>query len=293
MKPRQVAVLGLGLMGSSLGLALRARGRAGRVTAYARREETRREGQRRGVADAFFDDPADAVRGADTVVLCVPILTISAVMEQCRTGLERDAVVTDVGSTKRKLVEACAPIARSAGAWFVGSHPIAGSERHGLEAGQADLYDGATTVVTPAPGDPDAMVRRVCELWAAVGSATCVMTPEAHDRMLARTSHMPHLVAAALVAAVARDDAPDRVGPFCGSGFRDATRIAEGSPEVWDDIVRTNMAPVLDELRACGEAIDRLRARVEAGDFESIKGFLEQARADRRALMKRSPYGGA
>lgn len=285
---KQLSIMGLGLMGASLAQAARRRGLAERVHGYARREETRRAAVAAGMVDAAFDDPAAAVAGADLVVFCVPILSMAPLAQACRGGWTSGCVVTDVGSTK---VEVCASMAAAlsgSGAVFVGSHPIAGSDETGLEAAREDLYEGAVTVVTPRPETPHAAVEAVSRLWQGVGSEVVARTPAEHDVLLAATSHLPHLAAAALIARILDSGAADR-GRFCGSGFRDTTRVAGGSEAVWDDIVRTNREALARELSAFGDEVNRLAEWVRRGEFSEVRNYLARSRALRRAW--RQPGG--
>lgn len=276
---KTIAIMGAGLMGSSLGLALKKRGAPVRIRVYARRAETREAALKRGAADAVFADPAEAVRGADLVVFCVPVLTIPELAKACRAGLKPGAVLTDVGSTKAALNRLMAKALAGADAVFVGSHPICGSEQQGIEAGDADLYQGAVTVVTPERGAPEAAVKAVCALWESAGSTVRRMDAGEHDRILAATSHLPHLAAAAL-ALSAGDD-----GEFCGSGFRDTTRIAEGSPQVWSDIVRTNAPALLKALDRLSGRLDELAALIDEGDGEKLTAWFAAARDKRKELL--------
>ncbi len=279
---KRVALLGLGLMGGSLGLALGRRCPAVVRAAYARRPATREAALAAGAADAVFDSPAAAAAGADLVVACVPVLSIPPLIAAALPGVSPGARVTDVGSTKATLAAALTGPVADAGGVFVGSHPIAGSEATGLDAARADLYAGAMTVVTPLPSAPPAAVADVVALWEAVGSRTACLAPEAHDRLLARTSHLPHLAAAALVRAVCRGD---NVGAFCGGGFRDTTRVAGGSEEIWQDIVETNRAAVADELDALRAELDRLSALVREGSPDDLRRCLAEARRLRAAAL--------
>ena len=168
---------------------------------------------------------------------------------------------------------------------FVGSHPIAGSEKQGLEAASADLYENALTVVAAAPDAPAEAVARVTALWRSAGSRTCRMEPEDHDRLLARTSHLPHVAAAALAKAIGRDSA-ETVGAFCGTGFYDSTRVASGSIDMWHDILMTNAPAVAEELRAFKLEVERVYDDLQAGRFGDVAQFLERARAARAELLK-------
>ena len=266
-------------MGSSLGLALKKRGVPVRIHAYARRAETRKAALNLGVADAVFDDPAKAVKDADLVVLCVPVLTISELAKACRAGLKPGAILTDVGSTKACLNELMAEVLDGAGVEFIGSHPICGSEQQGIEAGDADLYEGAVTVVTPTAAANKASVEKVSDLWKSAGSSVSVMDAKQHDITLAATSHLPHVVAAALALSAGNN------GLFCGSGFRDTTRIADGSPQVWSDIVCTNGPALKVALKNFRENLDELAALVDEGNGEKLADWFAAARDKRKELL--------
>ncbi|MDE0839334.1 MAG: prephenate dehydrogenase/arogenate dehydrogenase family protein [Kiritimatiellae bacterium] len=276
---KNVAILGLGLMGGSLGMALRnlTRDRP-HVRGYARREETRDAALRDGVVDSVFDDPADCCVGADIVVVCVPVFAIEDVLRESLAGIEQGTVVTDVGSTKNALSEKAARLLARQGAIFVGSHPIAGSEASGIEAARADLYNNAVVVVTPNSDTPQSCIDDVYRLWASLGSRVRQMSALVHDELLARTSHLPHLVAAVLTRAVLRDDEADA---FCGSGFLDSTRIASGTEDIWLDIVQSNREAILVELDVMRDELYALRALVAHGGDEDVRSYLRDARLKR------------
>ncbi|AKJ64277.1 prephenate dehydrogenase [Kiritimatiella glycovorans] len=285
-----VALMGLGLMGASLGMALR--GRAGRrVSAYARREATRTTALDRGVADEVFADPADAVREAGLVVYCVPITAIPELVRASLPGLRGDAVLTDVGSTKSWLQRILAPVLPEEGPVFVGSHPLCGSERQGLEAAREDLYEDAATLITPVPDAAPEAVERVRDMWISAGSTVHLLDPGEHDRIVARTSHLPHLVAAALARTAGRE--PEKAA-YSGTGFRDTTRVAAGSPEVWRDILTTNREAVAAEVGAAREELDALSRLLADGAEDDLERWLRTA-AERRAavlaLNTRAPSG--
>jgi prephenate dehydrogenase len=277
---QNIAILGLGLMGASLALGLKKRGFAGHILGYARREETRIQALETGVADALFSDPAEAVREADIVVICVPIWTIAQLAKQIVPTLKPGAVVTDVGSTKSELLKTMGPLFKESTAHFVGSHPIAGSEKTGIEAGDPDLYQGRLTVVCPSEGAPE-----ISNLWKAVGSEVVEMSPEAHDAMLASTSHLPHMVAAALARSVANGD-PERKAGFCGTGFKDTTRVASGSADMWVDIIDTNRAALEAELGRFHEELQGLIKILHDGNPDDIRQWLEDAATDRNQILK-------
>lgn len=280
----RIAIMGLGLMGASLGLALKARGGTGTITGYARRPETRAAALERGVVDAVYADPAEAVRRADLAVLCVPVLSMPELARACAPGLSAGCLVTDVGSTKALLTSEIRLCLQPSGAIFVGSHPIAGSEQQGLEAGRADLYAGAVTIVTTDGTEPAEAVESIRAFWAQLGARVGVMRPEEHDRVMARTSHLPHVVAALLAATVGRAGDAEQLGPFCGPGFRDTTRVAEGSPDVWNDILQSNGRPVAEELMALKQKLDEVLRMFAQDDRAALRRFLEAGRASRQAL---------
>jgi len=283
---KKLAIIGLGLMGGSLGLAAKRRRLARQVHGYARRLANRRQAVVHRAVDAAWAQPEDAVRDADMVVLCLPVLEIPRFLRKCRPFLKPGCIVTDVGSTKAEVVRECRKILAGTGAVFVGSHPIAGSEQSGISAAEATLYDGAVTVVTPVKGTAaeKKAAATVEKLWKGVGSRVIRMTPAEHDRLIARTSHLPHLVAAMLVELLGR--LPGQAEALCGPGFRDATRIAAGSEDIWHDIVKTNRASVGQALDGLAGALARVRKLVRRGDFEGLRRFLATSRGTRRALNR-------
>jgi cyclohexadieny/prephenate dehydrogenase len=283
-KSLNIAILGYGLMGASLALGLKKRGFAGRILGYARREETRAQALESGVADEIFADPADAVREADIVVICVPIWTIAQLAEQIVGALKPGAVVTDVGSTKSELLKTMEPLFAGSAAHFVGSHPIAGSEKTGIEAGDPDLYQGRLTVVCPAKG-----ASAISSLWKSVGSEVVEMSSEQHDAMLASTSHLPHMVAAALARSVADGD-PSNKADFCGTGFKDTTRVASGSADMWVDIIDTNRAALETELDRFHQELQGLIEILRGGNGDDIRNWLEDAAADRNKILKLNQF---
>ena len=278
-----IAILGLGLMGASLALALRKRGYAGRLVAFARKETTRREALARGIVDEAYADPDAAVKDASLAVLCAPIRACVELAADVAPALRPGTLVTDVGSTKGWICRQMAGVLPSGA--FVGSHPIAGSEKQGLEAASADLYENALTVVAAAADVPAEAVERVAALWRSAGSRTCRMEPEDHDRLLARTSHLPHVAAAALAKAIGRDSA-EKVGAFCGTGFYDSTRVASGSIDMWNDVLMTNAPAVAEELRAFKLEVERVYDDLQAGRFGDVAQFLERACAARTELLQ-------
>jgi prephenate dehydrogenase len=282
---KRLAIIGLGLMGGALGLAVRRRGMPWRVAASARRPETRALAIECGAADEVFATPQEAVRDADLVIFCLPVLSIPDELRRCREAFKPGATVTDVASTKSELCAAAEEALAGAGVHYVGSHPVCGSEQTGLEAARADLYENAVVAVTPRATTDPASVEEVRRFWADAGAQVAVMAPEDHDRMIARTSHLPHLVAVMLVESICAVEG-ERGAMLCGGGFRDTTRIAAGSADIWHDIVKTNRAAVGEVLDDFEQVVQRVRRMIRDGDFELLRLFLEEAR------RKRNAFGG-
>lgn len=276
-------------MGGSLGLAAKSFGAARSVRGWARREENRRSAVEGGVVDEAFATVEEAVCSSDLTVLCVPVMKMPELAAACAASARPGAVFTDVGSTKLYLREEMRGIFRDKPAVFVGSHPIAGSERTGMQSATANLYDGAVVVVADAVGggDTEAARSKVLAFWRAIGSRVVTMTSEEHDRVIAGTSHLPHLVASALVMAVLRDGNEDALG-LCGSGFQDTTRVAAGSEAMWHDIVKTNSEAVLRELEGFEQVVARVKLMISSGDFEGLRELLADARQRRASVEFRN-----
>lgn len=284
-RSQNIAILGLGLMGASLALGLKKRGFNGIISGYARRGETRAQALESGLVDQVFDDPSDAVREADIVVVCVPIWSIAQLAEKIVPALKPGAVVTDVGSTKSELLQVLDPLFRESEAFFVGSHPIAGSEKTGIDAGNPDLYAGRLTIVCPSDDTPADALNAIEHMWENAGSDVVKMSPGAHDSMLAATSHLPHMVAAALARSVADGD-PAGKADFCGTGFKDTTRVASGSADMWVDIIDTNRAALEAELNRFHEELQGLIGILRRGNGADIRQWLMDAAEDRNEILR-------
>lgn len=285
---KQVTIIGLGLMGASLALALKKGRIAGKVVGFARRAETRRKARARKIVDLVCDRIADAVPGAEIVVVCAPVSTIPDLVRQCQPARPRKpvlpAVITDVGSVKERIVSQAEKIFTGKKSRFVGSHPLAGSEQRGLAAARADLYQGAVVAITPTPRTDPAAARKIKKFWKALGAEVIVVSPRWHDRIIARTSHLPHTIAALLAACVGRA-AARRYGKFCGLGFQDTTRIAEGDPRLWRDILENNASFLRKELKVFARELSRLTEALKKGNGRQIEKCLERGRAGRRKLL--------
>lgn len=284
---RTVALGGVGLMGGSLGLRLRALPSPPRVVAFGRTEATLARAKERGAVDAFMLDPAEAVRDADLVVLSAPVRAIPPLFTTLAPHLKDGAVVTDVGSTKGWIV-AEAERRLPERARFVGSHPMCGSERDGIEHATAALYEKAVTVVVPSARTDDAALRATKALWESVGSITLTLPAALHDRIVASISHLPHVLASLLVNTVAlRSRSEVRTWDLAAGGFRDTTRIASGSPEIWRDICLTNRTAILDAVRDARAEIDGFLSALDASDEEALNRFFAGAKETRDAIPPR------
>ena len=279
-----ISIIGTGLMGSSLGLALKKREAAVRICAYARRPETCEAALKLGAADSACTDPKQAVEAADIVVICVPIWSIAELAKEILPALKPGAVVTDVGSTKVELNSRMETLFSGSEAFFVGSHPIAGSEKTGVDAGNPDLYQGRLAVVCPA-GAPRSAVTKISNLWKNVGSEVVEMPAAQHDAALARTSHLPHLVAAALARSVGAEKAD-----FCGTGFFDTTRVASGSADMWVDIIDTNRAALEAELNRFHGELQGLIEILREGNQDDIRRWLEDAAETRNQVLQKNRF---
>ena len=241
-----VAILGPGLIGGSLALALAERGLAKRLMIYARSPHALDAIRTAGVDAELTGNPSEAVRDADVVILCVPIEAMAALVHEFRDALKPTALVTDVGSVKGSVDRDLAPLLEDRALW-IGSHPMAGSEQAGFTAARPDLFEAATVILTPTKHTPRDAQRRAEKFWTALGANLVVLPPEVHDRMVAAVSHIPHLAAAALVNHAAQFGDLN----LAASGFRDTTRVASGSPELWTEILLANaeaVGPQVDQL---------------------------------------------
>ncbi|MFT5467617.1 MAG: prephenate dehydrogenase [Verrucomicrobiales bacterium] len=282
MNLRKIAVVGPGLLGGSVALAIRRFLPEISASIWARRESAVADLKERGF-DAT-DDLSVACQGANLVVLATPIGVMADLVRAigAEATLAESAIVTDVGSVKSCVVDQLSPICAEFGARFLGSHPMAGSEKTGLDHATADLFSGARCVLTPTDEtDPDT-IRIVGEFWTALGARTCILDPLAHDRAVARISHLPHAAAAAVVRA-ALDSDESALG-LSGGGFRDTTRIAGGAPEMWAEILLENRSEVAAALGDLRSNLDDLLALLEDRDQAGLTEFLSQAKAKRDRL---------
>jgi prephenate dehydrogenase len=282
MPPKRLSILGVGLLGGSLALAAKKFIKSCEIFGYAHRPETLEAARNAGMLDQGFDRPEPAVDGADLVVLCTPVSQLSPLLQRISGSLANGAIVTDVGSTKRSVVAAGESLLQG-DRYFVGSHPMAGSEKRGLHFASADLFQGATCILTPTERTHAPALQKIEEFWRVLGMKTTRLSPPEHDQLLADISHLPHAVAAALVAMQS-----DRALSLSGKGFQDLTRIAAGDGGLWRDILLDNRDSVRQSIQRLLTTLRELDAVLDAGDSEALKQWLERA-ADRRQKMSDSP----
>lgn len=279
-----VSIVGVGLIGGSVGMALRQRGLAARVIGLGRSSETLEEARQLGAIDQGTTDPAEAFEDAEAVVVCTPVTRVVEDVLRAARLSPPGVMITDAGSTKRRLVEAIErdPTAQRV---FVGAHPLAGSERKGVAAARADLFEGRMCVLTPTERTADDRLERAESLWQSIGCRTRRMDLDEHDAALARTSHLPHAVAAALARVVA----PDWLELGAGA-FRDGTRVAGAPADLWAGIFLDNRSCLLDALGELCRELDELAGALERGDEASIRAWWEKGRLNRERFSM--PGGG-
>jgi prephenate dehydrogenase len=270
-----VAIVGVGLIGGSIGLALRASGLSERVVGVGRTPARLRAAQELGAIDDATTEPARGVAEADVVVVCTPVTQIAADVHQAASSGPDMVLVTDAGSTKRRIVEAVENNPRSRSV-YVGGHPLAGSERQGVEHAREELFEGRVCVLTPTAATPPDRLHRARGFWTALGCRIVELDPTAHDDALALTSHLPHVLAAALAAAV-----PGDALRLAAGAFRDGTRVAGADAALWAAIFLENRAPLLRALEGFENQLGRFRQALEARDESAIRSWWEVARARR------------
>jgi prephenate dehydrogenase len=251
------------------------------VAGYVRRPASVKDCEKAGALDYATTDLLAAVSGADLVILCTPLAQMRPLTEQFLPALKRGAIVTDVGSVKAEVVREISSVIHQAGAHFVGSHPMAGAEKMGVLAARADLYANAACVVTPAKNSNAKAVRTVEKFWRALGARTMRLDAAQHDLLVSRSSHLPHVAAAALVNLVLSPGSPKAQAGLCATGFRDTTRIASGSPEMWRDIALANRKNLARSLDALVAELKTFQSALRRNDTAEVEAFFTTAKQRR------------
>src|SRR5262245_46556097 len=284
---KRVALIGIGLIGSSISHAMRRGGLAAEIVGSARTKATVDTALKLGIIDQGYATAAEAAKGADLVILSVPVGACGPLTAEIAPHLRKGAILTDVGSVKEAVVRDMAPHVPK-GVHFVPGHPIAGTEQSGPEAGFAELFDGRWTILTPEPDTDGAAIQKLKAFWAALGAKVEVMTPAHHDMVLAITSHLPHLIAYNIVNTaehLARVTEKEVI-KFSAGGFRDFTRIAASDPTMWRDVFLNNKEAVLEMLGRFSEDLVELQRAIRFGDGETLFRLFTEARAVRRSIIQ-------
>ncbi len=282
----RVALIGIGLIGSSLAHVMRRKKLAGEITGYARSEPTRAKALELGLVDRVFPTAAEAVTGADLVILCSPVGTYGGLAREIEPALKPGAILTDVGSVKGAVARDVLPHV-PLGVHFIPGHPIAGTEQSGPESGFAELFINRWCILTPLPDADAKAVERLAEFWRACGSNVETMTPEHHDLVLAITSHLPHLIAYNIVSTAAdlEEVTSSEVIKYSAGGFRDFTRIAASDPTMWRDVFLNNKDAVLEMLGRFSEDLSALQRAIRWGDGDALFDVFTRSRQIRRSII--------
>ncbi len=276
-----IAIVGVGLIGGSLAAALKANGKAGRVLGVGRHRASLAQAKDLGLIDEVLS-LEQAVKRADIVILATPVGAIPHLLKTMAPSLQPHTIVTDVGSTKQAIVEQAAQCLKEKVSQFVPGHPIAGAEQTGPEAAQASLFQQRYVILTPHAQSAKSAIDAVSLLWEQCGARVLTMAPNVHDKVLASVSHLPHLLSSAYMWQVAAAEDADQRLSIAGTGFRDITRLAAGSPEMWHDIFLANQEAILGELRELRKVLAAFEDLLAAKDSDGILEFLERAALARR-----------
>jgi prephenate dehydrogenase len=278
---RKITIVGVGLLGGSIGLAVKHRKLAREVAGFVRPAASFKECEKAGAVDFVTTDLHAAVSNADLVILCTPLAQMRPLVEKMIPALKRGAIVTDVGSVKAGVVRELESLIAKAGAHFVGSHPMAGAEKTGVGAARENLFENAVCVVTPAKKSNKAALKKVERFWKSIGARVLKLPPEQHDLLVSRTSHLPHVVAAMLANLVLNPATPKTQAALCANGFRDTTRIASGSPEMWRDIALANRKNLSQAVDAFVAELKKLQSALKSGDDNAVEKIFATAKQRR------------
>lgn len=278
MSEAAIAVVGVGLIGGSIAAAVKARMPAARVIGVGRRHQRLADAQAAGLLDEITTSVAEAARESSLLVVCTPVDSIARFAAEALDAGHPDLLVTDGGSVKQAICDPL-PDQPGPGGCFVGSHPLAGSEKQGFEFSSASLFEDRLCVITPPEGLERQWVERLTSFWGGLGARVLEMSAAAHDVALSETSHLPHLVASALAVTLQSANQP-----FTATGFRDTTRIAAGDPELWSAILLANARAMLDSMDRLDQTLSRFREAIERGDADRLKLLLAEGKTNRQAL---------
>ena len=286
MQWNKVSLIGLGLLGGSLGKALITGNHAKKVAGFVRRQKSIEEALASGVVHEASMNLREVVEDAELVVLCTPVLQMRSLSESMAPYLKQHSIITDVGSVKHSLIQELEPIFSRSNAIFIGSHPMAGSEKQGLQHADSHIFSGATCVLTPTSDSPKEAVDRLEQFWKLVGGIPKIMPPAEHDMLVARCSHLPHVLATMLANWTLDPIHGEHQAALCSSGFRDTTRVASGSPEMWGDILASNKKALLESLETHETQCRQIRDLIQSEDHQAILSWLKTSKQRRDDWFK-------
>lgn len=278
----QITILGPGLLGASLAMAVKKHLAIQRIVIWARSPESRTKCQKQEWCDAVFETPEEAVVGSDLVILCTPVQTIVPLLKQIQPALTENALVSDVGSTKALICRGAHFVFNESSATFLGSHPMAGSEQTGMEHASSDLFKDAACILTPLPDTPTEITEALSSFWRSLGMTISTFSPEAHDKIVAHVSHLPHLLASTLCTYLEKQESAWQA--LGGNGLRDTTRVASGDPQLWKQILEQNSNEILQAIDGFERQLNILKAAIIENDSTKICSLLKQGKRYRDQL---------
>jgi prephenate dehydrogenase len=278
---RKITIIGVGLLGGSIGLAVKKRRVAAEIAGFVRSKKSIADCEKFGATDFATTDLLAAVSNSDLIILCTPLAQMLPIAKQFLPALKRGAIVTDVGSVKAGVVRELESLVQKFGAHFVGGHPMAGAEKTGVSSARADLFVNAVCVLTPTKKSNAAAVRKLEQFWKSLGARVLKMDAAQHDLLVSRSSHLPHAVAATLANLVLNPASPKQQAALCANGFRDTTRIASGSPEMWRDIALANRKNLSRSVDAFVSELKKFQNALKKSDAKAVARFFETAKSQR------------
>ncbi len=281
MQFQKITIIGVGLLGGSIGLAAKKRRVAVEIAGFVRSRKSVSDCEKFGATDFATTDLLAAVSNSDLIILCTPLAQMLPLAKQFLPALKRGAIVTDVGSVKAGVVRELESLIQKSGAHFVGGHPMAGAEKTGVAAARENLFENAVCVLTPSKKSNVVAIRKLEQFWQSLGARILKMDAAQHDLLVSRSSHLPHVVAATLANLVLNPASPKQQAALCANGFRDTTRIASGSPEMWRDIALANRKNLSQSVDALVAEFKKFQAALKKSDAGKIASFFETAKLRR------------
>ena len=281
MQFQKITIIGVGLLGGSIGLAANKRRVAGEIAGFVRSKKNISNCEKFGATDFATTDLIAAVSNSDLIILCTPLAQMLPLAKQFLPALKRGAIVTDVGSVKSGVVRELESLAQKSGAHFVGSHPMAGAEKTGVAAARENLFENAVCVLTPTKKSSAVAVRKLEQFWKSLGARVLKLDAAQHDLLVSRSSHLPHVVAATLANLVLNPASPNTQAQLCATGFRDTTRIASGSPEMWRDIALANRKNLSRSVDAFVAELKKFQSALKSGDAKAVEKIFAAAKSRR------------